>query len=125
MSTSGNENFGQGPQQHRLGEHWGVDNPIPTIQDFVTGMNKSHQDQPSKPDDQADVQHKQQRADAIKHGDVLEHEPRKVDEGKVRTVTDPTTGKEIEVEDQGKHSLDAVKNPTVSMAGLEVCDGTT
>lgn len=115
MSAAGDEKMAQGPQQHRLGEHWGVNNPIPTVQDFVTNMNKSQHARPSKPDDPATVQHHQQRADAIEHGDVLEHEERKVHKDKLYTVTDPTTGKEIEVEDQGKDSLDAVKNPTVSI----------
>lgn len=41
------------------------------------------------------------------------HQPRKVPKGKTRMVTDPTTGRDIEVEDQDEESMEPVKNPTV------------
>lgn len=46
-------------------------------------------------------------------GDAVAHKPREVSEAKMRTVTDPTTGKDIGVEDQDETSMDAVKNPMV------------
>ena len=44
--------------------------------------------------------------------------PREVSQAKVRTVTDPTTGKDIGVEDQDETSMETVKNPTVCRGTL-------
>lgn len=41
------------------------------------------------------------------------HKPRTVPKGKTRMVTDPTTERDIEVEDQDEESMEPVKNPTV------------
>jgi hypothetical protein len=49
--------------------------------------------------------------------DASPHKPRKrPGKGKTRMVTDPTTGREIEVEDQDSDSMDVVKNPKVFIA---------
>ena len=41
------------------------------------------------------------------------HKPRQIPKGKTRMVTDPTTGRDIEVEDQDEDSMETVKNQTV------------
>lgn len=46
-------------------------------------------------------------------GDIVAHKAREVSKAKMRTVTDPTTGKDIGVEDQDEASMEAVKNPMV------------
>ena len=48
-----------------------------------------------------------------KEGDAVAHKPREVSQAKMRTVTDPTTGKDIGVEDLDESSMEAVKNPMV------------
>jgi hypothetical protein len=51
-------------------------------------------------------------------GDVVAHKAREVSQAKVRTVTDPTTGKDIGVEDQDETSMETVKNPMVCRGTL-------
>lgn len=41
------------------------------------------------------------------------HKNREIPKGKTRMVTDPITGRDIEVEDQDEDSMEPVKNPTV------------
>ena len=48
-----------------------------------------------------------------KDGTTVPHRKREVSKRKTRVVTDPTTGKDIEVEDQDEESMEAVKDPQV------------
>ena len=115
------------PQTHRIGEHWSGANPVPTVQKFVEHLDNEKKerdrriDQDKKLRDELANQQKtstgeQKPGDGKsdqKQGDVVEHKARKVEQDKIRTVTDPTTGKEIGVEDQDESSMEAVKNPMV------------
>lgn len=56
-------------------------------------------------------------------GDAVAHKAREVSQAKMRTVTDPTTGKEIGVEDQDETSMEAVKNPMVCYMSVKFTDG--
>jgi hypothetical protein len=114
------------PQSRRVGEHWSGANPIPTISHFMEHVDAEKKER----DRRIDAEHRAKkerdaRAKARgtsggapeqadqKDGDVVAHKPREVSEAKMRTVTDPTTGKDIGVEDQDETSMDAVKNPMV------------
>lgn len=44
---------------------------------------------------------------------AIPHRPRKVGKGRTREVTDPTTGRDIEVEDLDETAMEPVKDPTV------------
>ena len=44
---------------------------------------------------------------------AIPHRPRKVGKGRTREVTDPTTGRDIEVEDLDETAMEPVKEPTV------------
>lgn len=120
------------PQTHRIGEHWSGANPVPTVQKFVEHLDNEKKERDRRIDQDKKLRDelaKQQKTSAKeqksgsqkpgdgksdqKQGDVVEHKARKVDQQKIRTVTDPTTGKDIGVEDQDESSMDAVKNPMV------------
>lgn len=109
---------GQGPdspKQHRVGEHWSAGNPIPTIQKFMQHLDvekrereKHEQDITAKQEEES-----KRKADRGEADEATAHKPRQVPKGKTRMVTDPTTGRDIEVEDQDEDSMETVKNQTV------------
>ncbi|KAJ5544997.1 hypothetical protein N7535_006614 [Penicillium sp. DV-2018c] len=116
------------PQSRRVGEHWSGANPIPTISHFMEHIDDQKKERDVKIDEENRAK-KQQAADEKaqekagkkpekaeeKDGDAVAHKPREVSQAKIRTVTDPTTGKEIGVEDQDETSMDAVKNPMLTV----------
>ncbi|KAK1138827.1 hypothetical protein N8T08_001744 [Aspergillus melleus] len=109
----------ESPQQHRIGEHWSGHNPVPTIHKFLEHLEKDKQDRRIHEEALTAKEKREQEAKEARlkegkgeeRGDVAPHRPRKVPKGKTRMVTDPTTGREIEVEDLDEDSMDAVKNP--------------
>lgn len=109
----------ESPQRHRVGEHWSGANPVPTVQKFVENLDREKKERDRRIDEEK--KSKQERERRIKElgeddtqGDVSAHKAREVSQAKSRMVTDPTTGREIGVEDQDETSMEAVKNPTVS-----------
>lgn len=111
---------GKGPQsakQHRVGEHWSAANPIPTIQKFMEHLDIEKHERKAHEEDvtarqEAEHRRKQEYGENVDE-EVGAHQPRKAPKGKTRMVTDPTTGRDIEVEDQDEESMEPVKNPTV------------
>ena len=64
--------------------------------------------------EQEEHRQKEERGEKIEDDEETSaHKPRKVPKGKTRMVTDPTTGRQIEVEDQDEESMETVKSPTV------------
>lgn len=118
---------GQGagePTNHRVGEHWSGANPIPTVQKFIERLDVEKKERDHRIDEENKArkqraalkqkeQYKPGRPNDEQQTDVMAHEAREVAQANVRMVTDPTTGKEIGVEDQGPDSMEAVKNPKV------------
>lgn len=113
----------QAPQQHRIGEHWSAANPIPRIQQFVESLDaekrernrildeeKKRRKEQGLPEEDEEPGHYKQ-----KDGTAVPHRQREVSKRKTRVVTDPTTGKDIEVEDQDEESMEAVKEPAVCL----------
>ena len=113
------------PTRHRVGEHWSGANPVPTVQKFIEHLDEEKKERDQRIDDEnqakkqevASKKEKEKRGEdpneTQNNGDVMKHKPREVSQAKIRTVTDPTTGKEIGVEDQDETSMEEVKNPTV------------
>lgn len=111
------------PEQHRVGEHWGSGNPIPRIQKFMSNLDVEKRERNKKIDEE--IKERKKKGLPGKEEDVTReqrgpqedetfaHRQREVSKRKTRVVTDPTTGKEIEVEDQDEESMDAVKDNTV------------
>ena len=113
------------PQRHHVGEHWSGANPVPTAQHFIEHLDKEKKERDRRIDEENRV--KKEKAERAKaegreeeqpggsQSDVHKHQVREVSQHKVRNVTDPTTGKEIGVEDQDESSMDAVKDPQVRL----------
>lgn len=107
--------------QHRVGEHWSAANPVPTVQKFMQHLEtekeerKAHEEEVTakEREEQDQRNQKKEQGEKVEEDEAPAHKPRKVPKGKTRMVTDPTTGKEIEVEDQDEESMEPVKNPTV------------
>ena len=114
------------PQTHRVGEHWSGANPIPTIHHFMEHIDAEKKERDRRIDEENKI--RQEEAALAKErekrgekpeqaekqdGDIVAHKAREVSKAKMRTVTDPTTGKDIGVEDQDEKSMEAVKNPMV------------
>jgi hypothetical protein len=96
-------------QQHHPGGHWSAANPIPTIQKFVENLDREKKERDRKVDDELRI--KQEAAPNF--ADVSPHRQEKIVKRHTREVTDPTTGREIEIEDVGKEFMKDVKDPKV------------
>ena len=103
----------QSPKQHRVGEHWSGANPVPTISKFMERLERDKQEREAHAAE-VTARHDQRQMDRTA-GEAGPHQPRKRPKGKTRMVTDPTTGRDIEVEDQDEESMEVVKNPKVLM----------
>ncbi|CAL5874764.1 uncharacterized protein PFLUO_LOCUS9066 [Penicillium psychrofluorescens] len=111
------------PQPHHVGEHWSAGNPIPTVQKFVEHLdaNKKDRDQKIDADNRAREQQAKQNKKQGKNGgqqqsgDVMEHQPRQAPKSETRTVTDPTTGKDIGVQDLDRSAMEPVKDPRLTV----------
>ena len=94
---------------------------MPTIHKFLEHLEKDKQDRKAheealtarEKEEQEQKKAREKEGKPEDRGDVVPHRPRKVPKGKTRMVTDPTTGREIEVEDQDEDSMDTVKDPMV------------
>jgi sRNA-binding protein len=120
--------------RHHVGEHWSGANPVPTVQKFMQHLDEEKKERDQRIDAETQAKNKARTEEAARKkekerrgedpnetdntGDVNEHKPREVSQAKIRTVTDPTTGKDIGVEDQDEDSMETVKNPTVRIFGL-------
>lgn len=88
------------------GGHYSGANPIPNIQRFVESLDSEKKHRDARIDDQL-----QQRV----QGDSTDHtqgQPHGVD-GTRKIVTDPTTGKNVEIEDVNADFMKAVDKPQV------------
>lgn len=100
-----------------MGKPWSAANPIPNIKQFVERLDKDKAER----DHQIDEQHrpaKQQNGDPVPHT----NEPRSTG-GK--TVTDPTTGNQVVIENVGKDFMNAVEDPILSVPNANLGKETT
>lgn len=109
----------ESPKTHRVGEHWSGANPVPTIDKFLQRLEVDKQER--KAHEEALAAKRREREE---QGEEMAHKPRKTT-GKTRMVTDPTTGKDIEVEDLDEDAMEAVKDPKVSMTPLAMVEHAT
>ncbi|EHL01096.1 putative Meiotically up-regulated gene protein [Glarea lozoyensis 74030] len=94
------------------GAHYSGNNPIPNVQKFIESLDKDKKERDAKINEQM----KAKKANGTAGSDVKEHkqgQPTGV-EGTRKTVTDPTTGKEVQIEDVNADFMQAVKNPMVT-----------
>lgn len=106
----------QGGTQHGPAGHWSAANPIPNIHKFVESLDKDKKDR----DQRIDEDIKQRQQGAQKDGKPVDHQSVDVPKKNTRLVTDPVTGKEIEIENVQKQYLEESKNPTVSKIRLNI-----
>lgn len=95
----------------RSGKPWSGTNKIPTVHEFMERLDK---DKVSR-DQEIDSQRK-----ALQHEKVEPHQNRpRQTQGK--EVTDPVTGKKVEIADVGKEFMANVDDPMVSMFLFQPC----
>ncbi|KAL1969495.1 hypothetical protein VTN77DRAFT_8933 [Rasamsonia byssochlamydoides] len=103
--------------QHRPGGYWSAVNPIPTIQKFIEGLDREKKERDRQIDEE--IRRKEQHKKAAGEA-VGREEEKKPSKAPVRRVTDPTTGKEIEIEDVGKDFVKDVRDPKLTVPNANV-----
>lgn len=101
-------------QHHHPGSHWSARNPVPTIQKFVENLDKDKKERDRKIDEkkkQKNQEHEKSREDAAEKGERASGSSQRS-----RKVTDPTTGREVEIEDVGEDFMNSAKDPKVGIA---------
>ena len=89
-------------EQHKPGHYSGL-NRIPNIKEFAAALDRDKKDRDAKIDAEAKAQ---------KKGSIKDHRNEPAGKkGKGRTVTDPVTGKEVEIEDVNTDFMKAVEDP--------------
>lgn len=92
-------------QKKGPGAHYSAANPIPNIQKFVQSLDAEKRERDARIEE----------AMKAKKAGVTEHKPTQhVMSGSRKMVTDPTTGREVEIEDVNKDFMKVVDNPIVS-----------
>ncbi|KAH7122328.1 hypothetical protein B0J11DRAFT_335917 [Dendryphion nanum] len=99
-------------QQHAPGGHYSGHNPVPTVKKFIENLDKDKAERDRKLDEQSATKQNQNTSTA----DAVPHRPKKYGvEGTQKTVTDPTTGKEVVIEDVSAAMMNQVENPQLSV----------
>ncbi|KAK8130113.1 meiotically up-regulated protein [Apiospora kogelbergensis] len=98
-------------QQHKPGGHYSGRNRIPNIQEFVQSLDR-------------DKRRRDAQIENAPDGGVTDHKP-EVKKPKGRIVTDPVTGKEIEITDVESDFRTAVDNPMLSVPNANLGKETT
>ncbi|KAF2804117.1 uncharacterized protein BDZ99DRAFT_426375 [Mytilinidion resinicola] len=98
-------------QQHRPGGHYSGANPVPTVKKFMENLDKDKRDRDRQLDEEA-----VQRKKAAVGGDAKPHKETNAGiKGTQKTVTDPTTGNQVVIEDVNKSMMGQVENPQLSV----------
>ena len=91
------------------GGHYSGANPVPTVKKFIESLDKDKRERDRKIDEDYAAQ-----KNAASAGDAVPHKPQKMGvSGTQKTVTDPTTGNQVVIEDVDKAMMKRVENPTV------------
>lgn len=103
------------PTQHMPGGHYSGHNKVPTVRKFLDNLDSDKKER----DKQIEQELQQQRQQGLQdHSDVKTHKPKsKGIEGTQKTVTDPTTGNKVVIEDVNKDMIKQVEDPHVGFTG--------
>jgi hypothetical protein len=93
-------------EQQRSGKPYSGANPIPNIQKFVENLDKDKRERDRQIDEQNKSNEQQHK------GGIKPHQNASKKAGG-KTVTDPTTGNQVVIEDVGKDFMKAVRDPQV------------
>ncbi|KAK3297724.1 uncharacterized protein B0H64DRAFT_339646 [Chaetomium fimeti] len=105
------------------GQHYSGSNRIPNIKQFVESLDREKRER----DAQIDSQQKQATKHGQHHGEVRDHvSPGYRKPGKNRrTVRDPTTGKDVEIEDISSEHMKAADEPMITIPNANLHKPTT
>jgi hypothetical protein len=110
-------------QQHGPGGYWSGGNKIPTVGQFMEKLDKDKKERDKQLDEQAKLKAQQQK---LGGSDIQAHQNEaKKPSSSQKTVTDPTTGKEVVIEDVNKDFMERVKNPVLSVPNANLGRDTT
>ncbi|OHW92631.1 C2 domain containing protein [Colletotrichum incanum] len=105
--------------EHKLptgGQHYSARNKIPNIHEFVAQLDKEKRERDAAIEAEDKEHQKIQRQAQHQHqGDSKDHVPEKKDRKKTKTVRDPVTGKDVEIEDPKDDFKEVVENPQISI----------
>lgn len=96
-------------QQHAPGGHYSGHNRIPTVNQFIQKLDKDKADR----DKQIDQDSKAKATARQAGGDVQPHQEQLRPAANQKTVTDPTTGKEVIIEDVNQDMVNSAFNSVV------------
>jgi len=117
MADRGEETQHVGP-----GGHWSGQNKVPTVKQFMDKLDSGKKER----DAQIDERRKGQHSGLGGGEDVKAHQNEdKKPAQSLETVTDPTTGKQVVVEDVNKEMIERAKNPTLSVPNANLGKDTT
>jgi len=104
-------------QKRAPGGHYSGANPIPTIQKFVESLDRDKKDRDKRIKEEHSRKLQQTQADATPHkaSDAAKS-------GTRQTVTDPTTGHEVVIEDVNKDFMKASQDPKVGVGNSSSAD---
>jgi hypothetical protein len=110
-------------QKAGTGGHWSGGNKIPTVGQFIQRLDKDKQERDKQLDDQAQARAQQQ---GLGGSDVKAHKNEKREaSSSQKTVTDPTTGKEVVIEDVNQDYINKAKEPVLSVPNANLGKDTT
>lgn len=99
-------------QQHAPGGHYSGHNKIPTINQFIERLDKDKRERDNHLDEQRKAR-ENAAATGKTGGDAVPHQETLHPKANQKTVTDPTTGQEVIIEDVNSDMVNAAKNPVV------------
>ncbi|KAK4934054.1 hypothetical protein LTR28_010948, partial [Elasticomyces elasticus] len=98
-------------QQSGPGGHYSGTNRIPNIKEFVERLDRDKSERDRRIDEQ-----RKAALQAGDRGDAVPHIPTHAGvEGTKKTVTDPTTGRQVMIEDVNKDMVKNSQNPMLSV----------
>ena len=110
-------------QQSGPAGHWSGGNKIPTVGQFIQRLDKDKKQRDAELDQQAKASVAQQKLGGT---DVKAHQnEKKVASSSQKVVTDPTTGKQVTIEDVNEDFMKRVENPMLSVPNANLGKETT
>jgi len=94
------------------GQPYSGTNRIPNIKQFVEGLDRDKKRRDAKIDAQL--------AANGQSGDAVDHVPARKPGKNRRTIRDPVTGKDVEIEDIGSNHVKTAENPMVCVTPLSI-----
>ena len=111
-------------QQHAPGGYYSGRNKIPDVKTFIQNLDKDKKDRDAKLDEHHKSNNQNRSSGA--QDDAQPHQETKAGKaGTLKTVHDPTTGHEVQIEDVDKDFMKAVENPTLTVPNANLGRDTT